>query len=189
MNKSITSLIESLIGEVFVADHEVLEEAKVLADKIYAEPKKRRNRTYEQVLKCCIMGRIAEIGVKKMLGAEDKLDVFNDTWDINNRESYGCDLILNDMRIEVKSQAPSWFAIPKSGLKTLRNNIDEKVLDAVITASYKRQEDGYVVKPRVLIDPYKMLNYMKQSNFSEYKYYYDHHTAGRAGDCIIIQGV
>lgn len=187
MTNKMQTIVESLKGDVYVTDAEISEEARILADKIFAEPKKRRNRTYEQVLKCCHMGRIAEVGIKKMLGAQDKTDVMNDTWDLYDRETYGCDLLLDGLRIEVKSQEPSWFSIPVGGLRTLRNNIAEKVLDVVVTASYEKKDGGYVVRPRVVIDPYRMLDYMKPSHFKEDKYYYDHHSARRAGDCIIVQ--
>ena len=51
MTNKMQTIVESLKGDVYVTDAEISEEARILADKIFAEPKKRRNRTYEQVLK------------------------------------------------------------------------------------------------------------------------------------------
>lgn len=186
MNR-LMKLVEPLKSEVFVSNEEVIAAATLLAEKIFNDIHKRRGRTYEQVFNSCFIGRIAEVGVKKLLDAEDKLDVFDDKWDVKDRSTYGCDLIYENMRIEVKSQNGEWFDIPTGGLKTLRNNIAEKVLDVVVTATYEKKNNGYLVKPCVIIDPYSMLQYMKPSHFSDDKFFFDHHSARRAGDCIMVR--
>lgn len=184
---NMNNLLEPLKGEIFVSNEEVSDAAILLAEKIFNDKYKRRGRSYDQVFKSCFYGRIAEVGVKKLLKAEDKLDVFNDAWDVKDRSTYGCDLIAVGMRVEVKSQKGEWFDMPNDGLKTLRNNIAAKVLDVVVTASYKQSENGYVVTPRFIIDPYKMLQYVKPSHYRDNKSFFDHHSALRAGDCITVR--
>lgn len=184
---SMDRLAPALKGEIFVSVEEVKTAALYLADKIFNDPHKRRGRTYEQVFKSCFIGRIAEVGVKKILNANDKLDIENDDWDVKDRNTYGHDLVYEGMRIEVKSQKGEWFDIPADGLKTLRNNIAERVLDVVVTASYEEKNHGYLVRPCVIIDPYSMLKYVKQSHYRDDKFFFDHHSAQRAGDCIMVR--
>lgn len=184
---NLNRLVEPLNAEVFVTIEEVKKEALYLADRIFNDPHKRRGRKYEQVFKSCFFGRIAEVGVRKLLNADDKLNIENDDWDVRDRNTYGHDLVSEGMRIEVKSQKGEWFDIPADGLKTLTNNISAKALDIVITASYEEKNDGYLVRPRIIIDPYKLHRYMKQSHYSDNKFFFDHHSALRAGDCIMVR--
>lgn len=186
--KDIRGLVDKLkSAEVFVSNDEVAASAEVLANKIYESKYKRRDRTYEQVFKSCFIGRIAEVGLKKLLSADDRLDVFNDKWDIKDRSSYGSDLEVDGIKIEIKSQPGVWFELHKSALKTLRNNIQAQTLDLVITASYEPKDDGFVVRPVTVINPHKMLKYIKQSHFSEDRYFFDHRSAKRDGVCLLVR--
>ena len=180
------NIIERLKLEAVVTSEEVTTVATLLANKIFNDSRKCRGRTYNQVFKACFDGRIAEVGVKKLLNADDKLDIFNDTWNVADRSTYGCDLIADGTRVEVKSHNGKWFDLPEASLNTLRNNIAASVLDIIVTASYKHQNDNYIVKPHLVIDPYKMERYMHLSQYNTTRFFFDHHAAISAGSCIAV---
>jgi len=181
-----SNIIDSLKSEAFVTTDEVSDAVKLLAEKIYNHPRKCRGRSYEQVFNNCFYGTIAEVGIKKLLKAENRLDIFDDKWDVTDRDTYGYDLIIDNIRIEVKTQNSKWFALPSSSFSTLRNNIAAKVLDVIITASYRQYGDGYIVKSRLIIDPYLMNRYIQTSNFNS-GVWFNHNSALISGACIEME--
>ena len=149
-------LIEPLSKASYVSRQEVLVDPTFIEalQAIKDTPKKRRDRTDEEIERDVFYGKICEVGIKKLLVGST---IFDAAWDLKDRQSYGKDVISKEgVRIEVKSTKHKHrFALAQKSFYTLSQNIKEDALDIIVVASAEYQDlsHDFIVTPQMIIDP------------------------------------
>lgn len=175
-----------LRGARFVTFQEANERAKWLMEGIKEHHTKSKGRTDEEIMHQSMRGVICELGIKQALNGQ-----MNDQeFDYRDRSTHGYDLTAYDnAKIEIKLHKDKYFSFYPANIKTMLNNIAENVFDYIVTASFYQdiREGGYVVYPRLLINPKTFRQYATVSNYGRNKpMWYNHHAAAKDGQCIIF---
>lgn len=182
----IEKFVDKLRSEVRVDKDEAYALAGKMAAAISRTPAKSRYRSDEEIVNSVVRGFICELGVAQILGKRNEKD-----WSYKDRESFAYDVIDTDhfARHEVKHQHGDHWSFRPEAIKTLLNNIAAGLLDTIITADYRSADDGFYVKPILIIDPKHFRSYMRRSQYKPGTFYYDHRAASHDKHCIILEKV
>lgn len=175
-----------LTGGTFVRDEDVNKRAEWLAEGVKEHHFKSKGRSDETIMRHSTKGVICELGTCASL----KGSMNDQTFDYKVRSTYAYDLTaLTGSRVEVKLHKDKYFSFYIDNIKTMLNNIAENAFDYLVTSSFYRDEkhNGYVVYPRLVINPKTFRQYATTSNYGRNKpMWYNHHEASRDGECIIL---
>lgn len=170
-------IAESLFrdAEIVMRTPEVEQHIYQMAESMFKDPQRRRNRTIEQVLSATRAGVPIEFALVQRLGLKKNESDFVK----GDPESYAWDAEdSSGRRYECKTFKDRWFTYDPRFMRTARRNIE--MLDFIVCGNCTVKKDRYVVRFRLLADAKTFFAFEKESQFSK-KYYYDHEMAERFG--------
>ncbi len=171
------------VGGHWVAKTEVLErlEDTGIIDGVMSNPNQRKNRDRAQVTQDCTRGLACEVGIAAMVKGELNPQQF----DMTNRETYGWDIKcgITGNKLEVKNHQHVYWSYYAKNIQTLAKNIAENIFDYIVTAKMMDDNDGYVIYPRLVIQPNSFSMHGRERSKFANKLYYNHHFAKARNHC------
>lgn len=169
---------------------------KPMADDIYSCPiRNRQGRSYEEVYRNC--SRIAgEFALESVLLSVGELSERNpNLWNHRNEESFMYDVVHyrhpDVYKLEFKRMIGKWFSMKQTQVGTFRKHASK--LNALVTGYVDEFPDHYGINFSLVINPKTFDNYWTPSLYRNDKKatnnYYDHFTASKRGDCVIIRSM
>jgi|TARA_B110000259_G_scaffold55355_1_gene65134 hypothetical protein len=178
---SMEEYIELFKNPVKVSINKVEDRAMWMAEGIYDNIKSRKGRDWNKVYWDTLGGVVCEEGVAALCG-----ELNTQEFDVTDRSTYGWDVMSKfGHKIEVKRHKEIWYSFYQTAVNTLHNSIEAKAFEYIVTASYEKFTDHYLVRPRLIIDPLTFRYYTRKSQYST-GLYYDHYAAKGKNQCIIF---
>lgn len=174
---------EILDRTVHVSQEDLQAPMEELVEAITSSEKKRRGRDQEAVEASTRKGLVNEIGIAKILGKRNPL-----AWNHRIRASYAWDVMddLHHHRHEVKSQTQKYWSVFPDYVSTLIRSINAAAVDTIITATHIEEGDGYLVIPKLIINPATFRMYLNRSEYERGGYFYNHKSAAFDSECIVF---
>ena len=180
------NLKEFLTGGRFVKTSDIKPRAKWQFNGIIERARQINDpRTEEKIWNDTFHSIACELGIAQCFPhGYVNCQAFDHT-DIN---TWGWDVKAFNYRFEIKYQklGETWYSMSKTIAESIMDKFSRNGFDYIITASTRKEKDGYEIWPRLLINPKTLRKNLSRSKYDNYKpIYYNQYVAMADGDCQI----